>query len=126
MKNAVIVSVLLIALFSSCSKDDHIDKEPSIVISVSNENGDKFSGAVVLLYDNYHDWYEMTNPVHAGVTNENGEILFENLQETIYYFDATYSETHWNYPLGVYRTEQPLKKGIQKNVSVVLFENLTD
>ena len=115
---------LLALLFCSCSKDEHIDKEPSMSVTVTDEQGSKLPGAVVVLYDNYHDWWETINPVHAGITDENGEVLFEDLQEIVYYFDAYYAEEWWNYPTGIYRTENPLQKGYLKKVAVTLYETV--
>lgn len=126
MKEKLLVFSLLALCFSSCSKDEHIDKEPSMILTVAEESGNALKGAVILLYDNYHDWYEGTNAVRAGLTDENGEVLFEDLDEAIYYFDAYHSETYWNYPLGIYRTENPLQKGVLKKIAVVLYEYNTD
>lgn len=122
MKKITIFLSLLALCFCSCSKDEHIDKEPSMMITATDESGAKLKGAVVLLYDNYHDWYEGTNPLRAGLTNENGEALFEDLDETVYYFDIYHSETFWNYPKGIYRTENPLQRGYLKKIAVVLYE----
>ncbi|NDV56930.1 hypothetical protein [Bacteroides sp. 519] len=115
---------LLTTLFISCSKNEHVSKAPSLRLIVTNESGEKVVGGVVLLYNNYHDWYETMNPCHSGITNKDGEVLFEDLEEVIYYFDASYAEEYMNYPQGIYRTENPLTEGVLKTVNVTIYKTI--
>lgn len=122
MQKTLLLFSLLSLMLSSCSKDEHIEKEPSLRLIVTNESGEKVVGGVVLLYNDYHDWYETMNPTHSAITNEDGEVYFENLEEVVYYFDASYAEDHMNYPRGIYRTKNPLMRGVLKTVNVIIYK----
>ncbi|WP_295940655.1 hypothetical protein [uncultured Alistipes sp.] len=126
MKKYLFLLCLCALALVNCSKDKHIPAAPSMVLTVTDEAGNKLKGAVALLYEDYHDWFSMDNPIAAGVADEQGEILFENMDEKVYFFDVTYDDTYWNYPEGIYRTENSLKKGYRKKLSVILYESEED
>lgn len=126
MKKYSTLLVLLVLAFCGCAKEIHVPPAPSLLVIVSDETGGRLSGAVVLLYKEYADWFNMENHVDAGVADDNGEVLFEDLKENVYYFDASYDDCYWNYPQGVYCTESPLKTGYRTKVRITLHEEGDD
>ena len=71
---------------TSCTK---IDTRPILELSVVNSDGQPVAGVLVGLFDDMDQWSMLENPVQAWrETNENGIVVFLDLQEKIYYFYA--------------------------------------
>lgn len=113
--------LLLSMCVASCTKYDHVEKEPSLLLIVSDDKGELLSGAIVILYDNYDNWFLGDDPVQAGVTDNAGRVTFEDLEEKVYYFDVSWNDLR-NYPAGIYRLENSLARGYVKTVEVSLYK----
>lgn len=59
------------------------------------------SGAEVLIFDNEYDWeFNMDEPLRNGVTDNNGVVLFENVEPIVYYILVVKLESNgaWIFP----------------------------
>lgn len=83
------LSILFIALtstFTSCKKDAPADT--SLSITVSDELGNKVSGASVALYATQADFNTSTNPVATKLTDATGTVTFNKLSSVKYLWEA--------------------------------------
>ena len=62
--------------------------QPTILgFQVFDSTGVKLlSGADVWIYDNEDDLLKLSEPLFTGITDENGEVIFNNLEPIVYYF----------------------------------------
>jgi PKD repeat protein len=58
----------------------------------------RISGASVILYPTRDDWDYETNPIAEGTTDNNGVVVFENLDPVIYFVDV-WHDNYDNYQL---------------------------
>ncbi|WP_096431278.1 hypothetical protein [Labilibaculum antarcticum] len=85
-----IIYLLLISLYclSSCQKTEYQDVSPKLEITVNDNDGNFISNVTVTLYTNESGWKNKTNDILEAETNSSGIVLFEELEEQIYYFSA--------------------------------------
>lgn len=83
---------LCITTLFSCQKTELIDNTPQLEITVLNENGGRIQGASVTLYDSEDNWNNGTNFLQSGLTDSQGIILFEELEEQVYFIYAEKDE----------------------------------
>jgi len=78
--------LLGLAWFSSCSKQD---TNPQLEIKVVNLDGQPVPDVKVGLFDELDEWSMLENPVQVWrETDQNGEVLFVDLIEQVYYIYA--------------------------------------
>jgi hypothetical protein len=62
--------------------------------------------AQVSIYESYEDWLNFENDVATGLTNNFGEIQFDNLSGIQYYIHVYYVDSeknaYTNFPLGIF------------------------
>lgn len=108
MKKFLIV-FFFATLLVSCSKETiYIDNPPQLEIVVIDVNNNKIPNAIVTIYLNEDDWQNKTNSIEQQNTDANGTVLFENLEEVIYYFYV--QKGNLDNTLGVSYFANPLKK----------------
>jgi hypothetical protein len=85
-----IIYLLLISLYclSSCQKTEYQDVSSKLEITVNDNDGNFISNVTVTLYANESGWKNKTNDILEAETNSSGIVLFEELEEQIYYFSA--------------------------------------
>ncbi len=110
---------LFLTFTLSCNKTEYIDYPPQLRFSVIDEQGRMVSGACIILYSTYDDWWSMQNPIDSALTDNKGTYLFKNLQEVYYFFDVAKGDSLKNTP-NCTSTEEPLKKGVQTNLTILL------
>jgi PKD repeat protein len=81
------------------------------------------SDASAILYSTITDWDDETNPVSEGITDENGIVVFSNLDSFVYYVDV-WEQNHDNYTLrsediGFVRTPEILPHQINRFIAWV-------
>ncbi|NOQ26534.1 MAG: hypothetical protein GQ564_14340 [Bacteroidales bacterium] len=79
-----ILILFLIAL--ACSETEYVDNKPQLEIQVVDSENNLIEQAQVCLYDSETDWAKRTNAISELITNEQGIVLFEELDTKQYYF----------------------------------------
>jgi len=108
-KKAIITLVILVITSSNCRKVI-IDILPQLEIEVVDADGIPQAGVSVKLFTTIEDWREVENVFRISVTDNNGIVLFKELEECIYYFLAEKGEL--NNRLNISVTEKKLSKNI--------------
>ena len=87
MKKLNIFAILALVLFLfSCTEKEYIDADPQLLFTVVADNLVFVEGASVSLFNSQEDWENHSNVVASLQTDGKGQVLFENLDEQIYYF----------------------------------------
>lgn len=76
----------LMILQFSCNKDEFVEPNPQMLISVVSNYMGPVPGATITLYNSKDEFYLKENPKKTVQTDSNGQALFENLKEQRYYF----------------------------------------
>lgn len=78
----------LVLILTGCTKKEYIyvNVAPKLELVVVNTVGNVQEGAVINLYKTEADFYSKTNSTRNGSSDVNGICVFENLDESIYYF----------------------------------------
>ncbi len=85
----IIVSVFMMLAVMGLSSCTKIDMLPQLELSVVNIEGQAVSGVIVGVFDQQDEWSMRENPVQTWrETDDNGRVLFIDLQEQIYFFYA--------------------------------------
>ncbi|MFV0345867.1 MAG: carboxypeptidase-like regulatory domain-containing protein, partial [Bacteroidales bacterium] len=87
MKAKILCSIIACFLlgFAAC-KTDTVDTLPQLKLHVVDKDGNSVSQANVALFDNQNDWQNNTNTISSAITDNDGNALFSNLDEEIYFF----------------------------------------
>ena len=103
----IISSIMMIGI--SCKKTEYVDKPAELKIVVTDIAGLPVSGASINLFDDGENFLSDTNAVKSGSTDENGVIVFQDLDESLYYFRAEKDgKTNEGFPSA---SSNPLKIG---------------
>ncbi len=107
MKTKHMMSILLCCVmgFTACKKEI-IDTPPQLQLHVFNEAGNSVSNANVSLYLSEEDWENKSGTITTAITTNEGTVLFENLEEQVYYFWVEKGELNNNYTIAA--TGKPL------------------
>ena len=111
---------LAIIISSGCTKKEYVevDVAPQLEIMVTDISDDPVSGAAVTLFETESDFYENENPVKTSVTDAAGKVLFEELNETIYYFYAEKGDLNNFYEVMTFN--DPLSKNEIKTITCII------
>jgi hypothetical protein len=116
-KTVIVISFALILI--KCSKEViYIDNEPQLEVIVVNAQNEHIHNADVTLFITEDEWREKVNPVSRRNTDIEGKVLFQNLEERIYYFYA--QKDTLNNTLGVSYFVTPLKKNEIRVVETII------
>lgn len=85
-KNLILIISILLITLNSCETIVNIDTPPQLEITVLDIDGNSVQEANVSLFETESDWKNKTNQLFTKKTNNNGIVLFENLESKIYYF----------------------------------------
>lgn len=88
MKKLCITLFSFALLFSGCTREEIVQPSPQLQIQVISQYLVPVQGADVTLYNTEENLYLQENPIRTLQTNQNGQALFENLEEQRYYFYA--------------------------------------
>ena len=113
----IVLSTLPI-LLGSCKKTEYLDNQPQLEIKVLDANGEAISNASVVLYNSENDWKAQTNPVTSHQTDNLGIVLFDNLQEQVYYFYASKGELNNKESVSI--LNDPLKVNVRAQITTIL------
>lgn len=83
-----LIGIMFLLILFSCTEKEYVDVDiaPALEIKVIDENETVQVGAIVKLYKNEEDFSSQTNVVRNGNSDNNGIVVFEKLEEKIYYF----------------------------------------
>lgn len=117
MKKTILTIILIIVIFS-CTKEVFIDNNPQLKIITRDSKDKLISNVSVSLYLNVDDWSKNENILITKETNINGEALFEDLDEEIYYFYAEKEEKNNRYDVA--KTEKKIQMNEITKVTVII------
>lgn len=81
--------IAIATTISSCKKETIALKDTTLEITVSDDLGNKISGATVVLYATQVDFNVLTNPIGTILTDAKGVATFKKLSAIQYYLSAT-------------------------------------
>ena len=117
MKKTILSFILLLTLFS-CTKEVFTDNNPQLKIITRDSENNLISNASVSLYINVDDWSKDENILITKQTDINGEVLFEDLSEEIYYFYIEKEEKNNRYEIA--KTENRIQINEITKVTVII------
>jgi len=93
MKKTVLYFLLILISVVGCRKETLvIETTGSLVVNARDGAGTSLIGSTVYLYNNYADFnnnlYSQTR-----ITDNSGQVVFENLSPAIYYVDCDFTNT---------------------------------
>lgn len=129
MKFKSLLLCLIACIFFAGCEDDTVLPSPSLQLKLTEEGtGNPCQKLTVLIYEDHDSWFNSINPVAVGLTNEEGVVIFNDLKETVYYFDIQISDEYtisWaNYPEGAYRTQDALSVGTRSVVNITVHKEV--
>lgn len=85
---------LIVHIFFGCTRKEYVevDVAPQLEITVTGASANPVPGATVTLFETQEDFYKNENPLETSVTDATGKVLFDELNEDIYYFYAEKGE----------------------------------
>jgi hypothetical protein len=101
-----------------CGKTNYIDNKPKLKIQVLDLEDELVENAIVSLYNSKIDWTNKTNTIAQLPTNENGIVLFEELDEKQYFFFVE-KESLTNI-FDIYTHETPLEINVISQMKIVI------
>ena len=93
MKKTVLYFLLILISVVGCRKDTLIiNTTGSLVVNARDGAGTSLIGKTVYLYDNQADF---NNSIYSEtrITDNSGQVVFENLQPAIYYIDCDFTNS---------------------------------
>ena len=127
MKIEILIPVAKISFFalaiiisSGCTKKEYVevDVAPQLEITVTDISEGPVNGARVTLYETENDFYEDQNTVKTSVTDATGEVLFDELNEKIYYFYAEKGDLNNFYEVVTFAI--PLSKNEIRTITCII------
>ena len=118
MKHFYLYLAALLILCACPTKTIEKDVPPQLQLTVTDKAGVNISQATVQLFDNQTDWENKTAAVQTGTTNADGQVLFQNLNEQVYFFHIEKDERTNTFEV-VTHTEA-LKKNHLKQLTITL------
>lgn len=119
MKKYVALIFVILLFFLGCrDRYNLVDTMPQMKIMVKEQNGGKVPDAQVSLFLNQIDWANDINRVFEGTTDLEGEALFENLDEIVYYFRV--EKDGLNNVLNISSFSVPLKKNEIRIIQTII------
>ena len=85
-KSNFLFILFLFLMIAACSETKYIDNKPKLEIQVVDSENNLIENAQVNLYDSETDWLNRTNAISELITNEQGIVIFEELDTKQYYF----------------------------------------
>lgn len=82
------ILILLAISLAACTKTEYELLPPQLEIIVVDMNDNVVSNVNISIFLNQEDWEQDINEVTSGITNNSGSIVFENLEELVYFFKA--------------------------------------
>ena len=92
MRKLIPLFFLAVLLVNCTEKITRSDVNPQLEIIVKTESGQLVTNASVSLFLTEEDWKDNINIIQSGNTNNEGSILFTDLEEIQYYFFASKGE----------------------------------
>ena len=108
MKRNMLIIVLSVIL-NACTLIEYETLPPQLEIKVFDVNDNVIPDVNVSLFLNQEDWENDTNVVMTGMTNSGGSVVFDNLDELVYFFKA--EKDGLSNDLDIVSFNEPLKKG---------------
>jgi hypothetical protein len=100
MKHFKLILLPLIFILFSCSSDnDDTTQMARLELTILDENNLPIENATVNIYTSSEDSYNGINVSQSLITDSNGKVLFEDLEQIVYYweiFDNCYNFTYGN------------------------------
>lgn len=112
--------VLLCILAFSCTVDKEVPYPPELIISVKDTNNLAIPKAAVFLYDDIDAWYAKENELKQDSTNDQGTVVFKNLESKIYYVFV--SKDSLSNQHGIAKTSDSLKLNEIRTLEIVIDE----
>lgn len=116
-----LISLILInTLLISCTKTEYIevDVKPKLEILVTDINNNPISGANVSLFITEEDFNSKQNLIKTSKTNTYGKVLFQKLDERIYFLYINKNELNNYYEIITF--SEPLRKNEKRSISSII------
>ena len=116
----LILSLLFGVLLSNCAKTEYIevDVKPKLEILVTNSENIPIIDAIVTLYKSEEDFSSEQNAIESSKTNTDGKILFQELDERVYFFYINKGELNNYYEVVTF--SEPLSKNEKRTISSII------
>lgn len=112
------ISLFQLILISCLDISIYEDVEPQLEIIVKNEAEQPVSGATVDLFLKKDDWQKNINSIYTGNTDNQGRVVFTDLQEFTYYFYVLKNNKDNRNQIST--LEKPLKKNVKAIVETII------
>ena len=110
--------IFIVFISAACEEIVKVDVDPQLQITVKDESDNIVVGAAVNLFDTEEDFLLNENEVKTKTTDAAGQVLFQGLDEEIYYFYAEKGELNNYYE--VVSFAEPLKKNEIKTLTCII------
>jgi len=89
-----LISFLFLVINIQCTEKEYVDVDvnPQLEISVIDINGNAVNGVTVKLFQTEDDLISKENEVQTKTADSEGKVVFEDLNEEVYYFYAEKGE----------------------------------
>ena len=114
----LLIIVFIFAFSIGCKKYIEVDVDPQLEITVTDMSDNIVVGATVNLFTTEEDFLLNENPIKTKTTDAAGQVLFEELNEMIYYFYAEKGELNNYYEVVTFA--KSLKKNEIKTITCVI------
>lgn len=118
MKQHLIFPFLLILFIVACTKTELVPNQPKFEITIIDESNIPVSNTEVLLFETQENWKELRDPILNEITDVDGIVLFEELDEKVYFF-YTSMNSRDNYSSISY-FEEPLKTNHITKITTII------
>ena len=93
MKKTLLFFFIILISVAGCRKDTLIvDTTGSLVVNARDGAGTSLIGSTVYLYNNQAD-FNNSQYSQTRITDNSGQVVFENLSPAIYYFDCDFTNS---------------------------------
>jgi len=110
--------VFIFVFLMGCKKYIEVDVDPQLEITVTDESANIVVGATVKLFTTEEDFLVNENSISTKTTDTAGQVLFEDLDEAIYYFYAEKGDLNNYYEVVTFA--KSLKKNEIKTITCVI------
>ncbi|MFA8434966.1 MAG: SpaA isopeptide-forming pilin-related protein [Marinifilaceae bacterium] len=117
---AITLLCISLTIITGCSKTEYVDVDvkPQLEITVTDVSGKPVEGATTSLFSSKEDWEKKSNNIQSKKTDAAGKVLFEGLNETVYYFFVEKNTLNNFYEIA--SIENPLSKNEIKIITCVI------
>jgi len=119
-KTNLLIFILFLVFNLQCTEKEYVDVDvnPQLEISVIDINGKSVNGVSVKLFQTEDDLISKENEEQTKTTDSEGKVVFEDLNEEVYYFYAEKGDLN-NY-FEVVTFSDPLVKNEKRTITCTI------